>query len=56
MNETHFKDKVRVMIDLHNEKINRTFKTEMKALCNTHLSIGLHGMLGAGKFDLCDTT
>jgi len=53
MKEAHFKQTVRVMIDLHNEKINRTFKSEMEALCNTHLSVGLHGMLGlhtAGKY------
>uniref|UniRef100_A0A8P4FW34 Ubiquitin-like protease family profile domain-containing protein n=1 Tax=Dicentrarchus labrax TaxID=13489 RepID=A0A8P4FW34_DICLA len=46
MNEPHFKQTVRVLIDLHNEKINRSFKAEMEALCNMKLSIGLHGMLG----------
>ena len=53
MNEPHFKQTVRVLIDLHNEKINRSFKADMEALCNMDLSIGLHGMLGlqcAGKF------
>lgn len=54
MNESHFKQTVRVLIELHNEKINRTFKAEMEALGNTQLSVGLHGMLGfhtAGRFD-----
>ncbi|XP_036935332.1 uncharacterized protein LOC119008775 isoform X3 [Acanthopagrus latus] len=54
MKEAHFKQTLRVLIDLHNEKINLTFKSEMEALCNTQLSIGLHGMLGlqsAGKED-----
>ncbi|XP_030581204.1 uncharacterized protein LOC115777435 [Archocentrus centrarchus] len=46
MKESHFKQTVRVLIDLHNEKINRTFKAEMEVLGNTHLSVGLHGMLG----------
>lgn len=53
MKEAHFKQTVRVLIDLHNEKVNRGFKTEMEALCSTQLCIGLHGMLGlqsAGKF------
>ena len=52
MKEAHFKQTLRVLIDLHNEKINKTFKAEMESLCNTQLSIGLHGMLGlqsAGK-------
>ncbi|KAK0156412.1 hypothetical protein N1851_000282 [Merluccius polli] len=46
MNEPHFKQTVRVLIDLHNEKINRSLKAEIEALCNMDLSIGLHGMLG----------
>ena len=46
MNKAHFKQTVRVMIDLHNDKINRGFKAEMEALCSTQLCIGLHGMLG----------
>ncbi|KAM6943918.1 uncharacterized protein PEZ65_001841 [Lycodopsis pacificus] len=46
MNEPHFKQTLRVLIDLHNIKINRTFKTEMENMCNTQLYIGLHGMLG----------
>lgn len=53
MNEAHFKQTLRVLIDLHNDKINRTFKAEIEAMCNTQLSIGLHGMLGlysAGRF------
>lgn len=53
MKEAHFKQTVRVLIDMHNEKINRTIKAEMDALCNTQLCIGLYGMLGlqsAGKF------
>ncbi|KAM8760021.1 uncharacterized protein AB9X84_008237 [Acanthopagrus schlegelii] len=54
MKEAQFKQTLRVLIDLHNEKINLTFKSEMEALRNTQLSIGLHGMLGlqsAGKED-----
>lgn len=54
MKEAHFKQTVRVLMELHNEKINRTFKAEMEELGNTHLSIGLHGMLGfhtASRFD-----
>lgn len=40
MKEAHFKQTVRVLIDMHNEKINRAFKAEMDALCNTQLCIG----------------
>lgn len=46
MNEAHFKQMARVLIDIHNEKINKAFKDEMDALCNTLLCIGLHRMLG----------
>lgn len=55
MNEAHFKQTVRVLIDLHNEKINKNFKAEIEGLCNAQLSIGLHGMLGlhsSGRFCL----
>ncbi|XP_034562828.1 uncharacterized protein LOC117829310 [Notolabrus celidotus] len=51
MNEPHFKQTVRLLIHLHNEKINRSFKAEMEALCNTQLSIGVHGMLGLQSAD-----
>lgn len=53
MKEANFKQTVRVLIDLHNDKINRSFKAEMEALCNMQLHIGRHVMLGlqsAGKF------
>nr|XP_055036496.1 uncharacterized protein LOC129423979 [Misgurnus anguillicaudatus] len=46
MKEAHFKQTVRVLIDLHNDKINQRFKSEIENMCNTQLSIGLHGMLG----------
>ncbi|KAL7402512.1 hypothetical protein ABVT39_015981 [Epinephelus coioides] len=46
MSEPHFKQTVRVMIGLHNEKINNSFKAEMEALCNTQLCIGVRGILG----------
>lgn len=53
MNEAHFKQTLRVLIELHNNKINQTYKAEIEAMCNMQLSIGLHGMLGlyaAGRF------
>nr|XP_055025246.1 uncharacterized protein LOC129415101 [Misgurnus anguillicaudatus] len=46
MNEAHFKQTVRVLIELHNDRINKEFKAEIEAMCNTQLSVGLHGMLG----------
>lgn len=46
MKETHFKQTVRVLIELHNEKINRRFQVEIEAMCNAQLSVGLSGMLG----------
>lgn len=42
MKEAHFKQTVRVLIDMHNDNINRAFKVEMDALCNTQLCIGLY--------------
>lgn len=53
MKEAHFKQTVRVLIELHNDKINQGFKAEMEALCSSQLSVGLHGILGLqslGKF------
>ncbi|XP_077936579.1 uncharacterized protein LOC144383347 [Gasterosteus aculeatus] len=35
MNEPHFKQTLRVLIDLHNERINTTFKAQMET-CATH--------------------
>ncbi|XP_054595991.2 uncharacterized protein [Nothobranchius furzeri] len=45
MTETHFKQTLRVLIELHNN-INTQLKSEMETLCNAPLSLGLSGMLG----------
>lgn len=55
MKESHFKQTLRVLIHLHNDKINRHFKKPMEEMCNAQLSVGLNGMLGLhspGKFHL----
>lgn len=55
MKEAHFKQTVRVLIEMHNEKINRSFKKDMERMCSAELCVGLHGMLAlqsAGKFGL----
>ncbi|KAK7885891.1 hypothetical protein WMY93_025512 [Mugilogobius chulae] len=46
MNEDHFKHILRIVIELHNLKINRQFKHEMETLCHTELFIGPQGILG----------
>lgn len=49
MKEPHFKQTLRVLIELHNQKINQKFRAEMEALSNTQLSVSLFGMLGLAQ-------
>lgn len=51
MNEVHFRQTVRLLIELHNYSINTHFKTKMEGLCKIALSVGLTGMLGLQSSD-----
>uniref|UniRef100_A0AAQ4PPL1 C2H2-type domain-containing protein n=1 Tax=Gasterosteus aculeatus aculeatus TaxID=481459 RepID=A0AAQ4PPL1_GASAC len=45
MKEAHFKQAVRVLIELHNENVNNRFLQKMLAISSTPLAVGQHGRL-----------
>lgn len=45
MKEAQFKQTIRILIELHNEKINSKFLQNMMKLCSTPLAVGQYGRL-----------